>query len=373
MNILWLAWKDYTHPQRGGAEVVLRELLQRQVREGHRVTLLTARHKGAAAHEIMDGIDIIRVGSNRYLHPAQALAYYMRHLRGRFDMIIETVNTAPYFSLLFRGRAKGYALYHQLARQVWFHETKSPLSQLGYYVIEPATTWLLGRSRTPLITVSESTKQDLARFGWKRDGIHIISEGIEMEPVADLAQVTKFDRPTMLSFGALRGMKRTLDQVQAFEFAKRRLPELQLKIAGDASDPYGQRVLDYIRQSQHAADIEYLGRVSLEDKIDLMRRSHVLAVTSIKEGWGLVVTEAASQGTPAVVYDADGLRDSVKNGVTGLVTTPSPAALAIAIIKLLENQELYDSMQSQAWQWSKQLTFDQSYQDFKHITEGAAV
>jgi len=42
--------------------------------------------------------------------------------------------------------------------------------------------------------------------------------------------------------------------------------------------------------------------------IGLLQKSHVLAVTSVKEGWGLVVTEANPQGTPAVVYNVDGLR-----------------------------------------------------------------
>jgi glycosyltransferase involved in cell wall biosynthesis len=373
MNILWLAWKDYTHPQRGGAEVVLRELIHRQVREGHAVTLLTARHPGSKAHEVMDGVTVIRIGNNRYLHPVQALLYYLRHLRGKFDLVIETVNTAPYFSLLFRGHAKAFALYHQLAREVWFHEAKTPLSHLGYYIIEPIATWLLGRSKVPLITISESSRQDLARFGWRAADAHIISEGIEIEPVADLHLVEKFKQPTMLSFGALRGMKRTLDQVKAFEMAKRRIPDLQLKIAGDASDAYGKKVLAYIGKSPYAADIEYLGRVSIEEKVRLMRKSHVITLTSVKEGWGLVVTEAASQGTPAVVYNADGLRDSVKDGVTGLITSPLPSALAEGITQLLEDNGLYQQLQANAWEWSKRINFDQSYHDFKHITEGAAI
>jgi len=371
MNILWLAWKDYTHPQRGGAEVVLRELMQRQVGEGHAVTLLTARHPGARAKEVMDGITVIRIGHNRYLHPFQALIYYLRHLRGRFDVLIETVNTAPYFSLLFAGKSKAYAFYHQLARDVWFHETKKPLSQLGYYIIEPLATWLLGRSNAPLITVSESTKQDMARFGWRPANTHIISEGIEIAPIARLSQVRKLKRPTMLSLGALRAMKCTLDQVRAFELAKQTIPDLQLKIAGDASDAYGQRVLRVVQESPYAADITYLGRVSREKKIQLMQQCHVITVTSVKEGWGLIVTEAASQGTPAVVYDADGLRDSVRHGVTGLVTEPTPAALATGVVQLLQNPTLYQHVQHNAWQWSQEITFDHSYQDLKQVLEGA--
>jgi glycosyltransferase involved in cell wall biosynthesis len=372
MNILWLAWKDYTHPERGGAEIVLRELMKRQLAEGHRVTLLTALHPGSKPHETLEGIDVIRVGTNRYIHPLQALWYYLRHLRGKYDILIETVNTAPYFSLLFRGTAKRFAFYHQLAREIWYFETKNPLNHLGYHIIEPIATWLLSRAHAPLITVSDSTKKDLARFGWSPEHTHLISEGIEISPIRDLAANNKFDKPTMLSLGAMRGMKRTIDQIKAFKLAKQDIPDLQLKIAGDSSGAYGKTVLDYIQKCPFRDDIEYLGRVTYDQKIELMQRAHIITVTSVKEGWGLIVTEAASQGTPAVVYDVDGLRDSVQPGRTGLVTRQSPHALADGIVHMLSDQRRYARIRKRAWEWSKQITFDKSYQDFKHITEGAA-
>lgn len=372
MKILWLAWKDYTHPQRGGAELVLRELMQRQVAEGHEVTLLTALHPGSKAQETLDGIRIIRIGGNRYVHPILALLYYIRHLRGKFDFLVETVNTAPYFSLLFRGRAKAFALYHQLAREIWFFETRSPLSHLGYYIIEPISTWLLGRAGAPLITVSESTKRDLAKFGWNPERAHIISEGTEIAPLPRLNDAVKYARPTMLSLGAMRSMKRTLDQIAAFELCKKNIPNLQLKIAGDSSGTYGKLVMAAIEHSRFRDDIEYCGRVSLAKKIELMQKCHIITVTSIKEGWGLIVTEAASQGTPAVVYDADGQRDSVKHGKTGLITATTPEALSEGITTILTDQRLYRRLQKGAWEWSKQLTFDQSYQDFKRIMEAYA-
>ncbi|MGH7157587.1 MAG: glycosyltransferase family 4 protein [Candidatus Saccharimonadales bacterium] len=372
MNILWLAWKDLGHPARGGAEVVMHELINRQLVDGHAVTLLTAKYPDAAAKETLaNGLHVIRVGSNRFLHSAQALWYYLRHLRGKFNLIIETVNTAPYFSLLFRGRAKGLAFYHQLARDVWFFETKAPLSYIGFFLIEPLATWLLSRAKTPLITVSESTKQDLARFGWPPQRTHIISEGIGFEPVKSLSEVKKFDRPTMLSLGAMRGMKRTLDQIHAFEIAKQSVPDLQMKIAGDAYGKYGQRVLAAIRQSPYAKDIEYLGRVSEKQKQLLMQQAHVITVTSVKEGWGLIVTEAASQGTPAIVYDADGLRDSVRNHQTGMVVTPGSERLAAATVFSLKDKTRYQAMQQAAWEWSKRMTFDKSYQDLKQAMEEA--
>ncbi len=365
MNIAWLTWKDHRHPEAGGAEVVARELTKRLLADGHTVTMLTSGYGDAPRREVLNGVEIIRIGSNRYTHPFQAFAYYMRHMRGKYQLLIEEVNAAPYFSVLFERKAKKYLLYHQMEGPVWFYETKPPLSHIGHYALEPAASRLLSLSRTPVVTVSESTASDLVRHGFSPDRTHIISEGIEIEPAENIDSIKKFARPTVLSLGAMRAMKRTADQIKAFEIAKAVIPELQMKIAGKNDGPYGEKVMAEIENSPYRDDIEYLGKVSREEKAQLMQKSHIILQTAVHEGWGLTVTEAASQGTPAVVYDVNGLRDSVKHYRTGLVTEPSPSSLAYGIVKILSHPDMYEHMRHEAWKWSKQITFDKSYADFK--------
>lgn len=369
MRILWLSWKDTTHPGAGGAEVVMHELSKRMIADGHEVTLLTARYPGSSKEDTIDGVHVIRVGNNRYTHPFAALAYYAKHLRNTFDIVIEDVNTAAYFSPFLKDTAQQVLFYHQLAREIWYLEMKPPFSQLGYYFLEPLATFAMSRPNVTTVTISESTKKDLQKFGFKPERIKIISEGLHIEPAKDIAPIEKYEHPTILSLGAMREMKRTLDQVKAFELAKEYMPELRMKLAGDASGDYGQRVLRYIQQSPYHDDIEYLGRVSDEQKRTIMQQAHLIVVTSVKEGWGLIVTEANSQGTPAVAYDADGLRDSVRTGETGIVTAVNPSALADGIVALLQDPERYQAMRQTAWQWSKQITFDQSYKDLKAALE----
>jgi len=368
MNILWITWKDNQHPERGGAEVVAYELCKRLLADGHQVTMLTTTYAGAPA-TALPGVETIRVGSSRYVQPFQALWYYIRHLRNKYDVVIEEINGgAPYFAALFGRKSRRFVLYHQLARRNWPYEIPAPFWQLGYYLLVPAATWLLSRGRMPVIAVSESTRQELAQFGFAPERTHIISEGLhDITPVADLAKITKYTKPTLLSHGGMRAMKRTLDQIKAFEVAKRRIPDLQLKVSGSANSTYGRTVLDYIAASPYAADIEVLGRTTDEQKIELMRRCHAIMVTSVEEGWGLIVTEANSQGTPAVVYDVNGLRDSVQHGRTGLVTAENPAALADGIVSLFEDKNVYAVLRQNGWQWSKQITFEQSYHDLLRI------
>ncbi len=366
MKILWLSWKDKHHPHAGGAEVVLHELCKRLVADGHEVTILTARYPGSKRHDHIDGAKIVRIGSNPYFHSFLALGYYLRHFRSHFDLVIDVVNTAPYFSSLFRGKPKHVLLYYQMTREVWFHQAKGLISWLGYYILEPGATFLLSHFGTKqLLTISQSSKQDLVRHGYKPQNIAIISMGTDIKPAKDLAKVAKYLEPTLLSLGSIRTMKGTADQIRAFEHAKPKIKNLKLKVAGGAVGEYGQQVLKMIANSPYANDIEYLGKVSHAKKFELMQKSHLIMVTSVKEGWGLIVTEANTQGTPAVVYDVDGLRDSVHHKLTGLTCHPNtPEAMAAHITKALKDTKLYAKLSKQAWTLSHQNTFEHSYQDF---------
>ena len=364
MNILWFTWKDTGHPLAGGAEVVNEELAKRLVKDGHTVHFIVGGYCGCEQEATHDGFQITRLG-NRYTLYFKAYLYYKKHLEcEQIDLVIDEVNTIPFFAK-FYAKQKNILFVHQLARQIWFYQMPFPLSLLGY-LLEPLYLWLL--SDREVITVSESTKRDLMRYGFKAEKIHIISEGIQIEPVGVLASIRKYEQPTILSLGAVRPMKRTLDIVRAFEKLKYDKPSAQLIIVGDMFGMYGARVRRAVERSLFAKDIKVLGSVSQEKKIELMQKSHVIAVTSVKEGWGLIVTEAASQGTPAVVYNVDGLRDSVRDGDTGVATKENtPASLAKALVEILSNPADYEAVRTKAWQWSKNVSFEKSYEQFRKI------
>ena len=66
-----------------------------------------------------------------------------------------------------------------------------------------------------------------------------------------------------------------------------------------------------------------------------------------------------------MVYDVDGLRDSVRHGITGLVCEENTSVdLAKNIIDILSDKEKYDTLRKDAWQWSKKINFGRSYREF---------
>lgn len=360
MRIVWFTWKDKKNPAAGGAEVVDDGLATRLARDGHDVLFVTAGFPNGKKEENINGYRIVRLG-NRFSVYWSACRYYKKNLQGKADLVIDEINTIPFFAKCYI-KEKSIIVCYQLCREIWFYQMFFPLNALGY-LMEPLYLWLL-RKQT-VLTESESTKKDLQKYGFDANRISVFPIGLETPPVDDLRSVKKFDRPTVLFLGTLRSMKRPLHVVQAFEIAKGKISELRLMIAGNGDTGYGKKALNSIARSQYRDSIEYLGKVGPEKKIELMRKCHVICVTSVKEGWGMIVTEANSQGTPAVVYDVDGLRDAVRNGKTGLVCDKNtPRNLSEKILTLLQDSTLYDSLRIQAWEDSKKMTLENSYRRF---------
>ncbi|MDO8658373.1 MAG: glycosyltransferase family 4 protein, partial [Candidatus Levybacteria bacterium] len=107
--------------------------------------------------------------------------------------------------------------------------------------------------------------------------------------------------------------------------------------------------------------VAFYNYVAEEKKFDLLKRAWILINPSVKEGWGLTVMEAASQGTPTIAYDTSGLRDSILNDKTGLLAhSKTPDALAKKTAMLLGNPLLYNTLSKNAIEWSRNFNWRDS-------------
>lgn len=316
MRVLVCNWKDLAHPTAGGAEVYTHEVLRRWAAAGHDVTWFAAAVPGRAASELVDGVRVIRGGGRLGVYAA-ARRFLERQPRGRFDVVIDEVNTRPFGLAAVRHGAPTVAFVHQVAREVWFSELPLPLAALGRYVLEPR--WLRRLRRLPVLTVSRSSREALERYGLGR--VAVVPAGVGVEPLA--VPAVKESRPTIVFVGRLSGSKRVDHALAAFARVRRELPDAQMWVVG--SGPHEPRL-----RRAAGPGVTFHGHVGAEHKLELMSRAHALVMTSVREGWGLVVDEAAAVGTPTVAYDVPGLRDSVP-AAAGVLVEPSPSALAAAL------------------------------------------
>ena len=354
MKILILTWRDIKNPSAGGAEIVIHEWGKRWVTWGHEVTLFTASFPGAADAEVTDGVSIIRRGSFWSVHYL-AWRYYRSLSPRTYDVILDNLHGISFFTPMYAREPK-LLLAHEVAREIWFYMTPLPVALAGY-ILEPL---LLRVYRgTSAMTVSRSTKDDLIRCGLDGDRIDIVPEGISIRPLLTLPRKSR--PPSILFVGRITRMKRVLHLVRMLSLAQRALPTLELWLAGSGDPRYVRKLLLEAEQCRVSHHVIYHGFVSDEKKLELMSRAWVLASASTREGWGLIVTEANAMGTPAVVYDVPGYRDSVRDGETGIVCkSNTPRAMAEEIVNLILDRLRYAQLQEKAWRWSHDFDWNSS-------------
>jgi glycosyltransferase involved in cell wall biosynthesis/O-antigen/teichoic acid export membrane protein len=320
LRILILNWRDITHPQAGGAEVYTHSVASEWVKEGHSVTLFCAVVDGRPATEDFDGLHIIRRGTRHGVY-REAKRFYRREGRGNFDLVVDEVNTRPFGAPKWVDDVPVIALIHQVCREIWYYQTPLPVAFVGRYLLEPL--WLRGYRDVLTVTLSESSKDSLEDYGLTR----VVVVPVGFRSAGERPDVPRETRPTIAFVGRLSANKRPEEAIQAFEILRKTMPTAVLWVIG--SGP----MEDELRMSAPEG-VQFLGKISESEKIERIARAHVLIVTSVREGWGLVVTEAAAVGTPVIAYDVAGLRDSVRAS-NGVLSAPDPKELSSVLQEFL--------------------------------------
>ncbi len=123
-------------------------------------------------------------------------------------------------------------------------------------------------------------------------------------------------------------------------------------------------------ESFETKDVTFYGHISNEKKYDLLSRAHIILVPAVREGWGLIVTEANAMGTPAIGYDVPGLRDSIRHLETGItVMEKTPAAMAQQVISLLRDPDRLFKYSRNALEFSRQFSWDNTVNLFEKFLD----
>lgn len=320
LRILVLNWKCNRHPAAGGAEVFTHEVAQRWAKAGHDVTVFTPEVAGAPEVEMVSGYRLHRRGGRLSVY-REARQFWFEH-RDDFDVILDEVNTRPFEAPLWAD-VPVVACFHQLAREVWFHELPTAVAAVGRYVLEP--NWIRAYRDVPVTTISESSAASLRQAGLGR----VMNVGVGVSLPDGLPHPIKGTVPSVAFVGRMVSAKRPLDALTAFGLARAALGGGEFALIGDG--PIGGTVRDAAARVPGA---HFMGRVSEAEKFELLGRAHVLVVTSVREGWGLVVDEAAAMGAYPIGYRVPGLTDSIP-AAGGTLVDPNPRALAAALVECL--------------------------------------
>jgi phosphatidylinositol alpha-1,6-mannosyltransferase len=133
--------------------------------------------------------------------------------------------------------------------------------------------------------------------------------------------------------------KGTDDLIRALAKLQSEMPDLHLVAVGGGDDL--PRLQSLAKDLGVAARVHFLQRLSQEEIAACYARAEFFAMPSAGEGFGLVFLEAMAFGKPVIAAGYGGALDLVEDGVNGLLIPPrDPAALTLALSRLLENESL---------------------------------
>lgn len=360
LNILIFSWRGPGHPHAGGAEKATHEYAKGWVKAGHSVTLFTSDYPGSTSEEIIDGVKIIRSGSQILGVHLQAFKWYINGRHERFDLVIDQFHGIPFFTPIFV-RAKKLAFIHEVTKEVWrLNPLPKPFNLIPAILgtlFEPYIFKLLYKN-IPFMTGSDSTKKDLTAWGIPEHNITVIHHGLEKPPIKKIPP--KETRTTLIFLGALAKDKGIEDALNTFAIINSKASGFKFWIAGKGEKTYTNFLISKSQQLGLRENIKFWGYVKEYQKYQLLAKAHLLVNTSYREGWGLVVVEAASVGTPTVGFDVPGLRDSIINEKTGLLSPKDPNNLADKILDLLKDDDKYKLLRKNGFDWAKKFTWKKS-------------
>lgn len=353
-RIVAFNWTDIKHPLAGGAEYMTHQHFKHWVKNGYEVIQITSWYPGLAKEEAIDGVKTFR-RSNRNNLWAFGWYYFFKLCQGKADLIIDQFHGMPYFSPLWSSSPK-IALINEVPDIIWDKLYPPPLSWIGKFL-----DWfnLLFYRRIPFWTISPSTASDLIKYGINKNNIKVIYCGDNLPTLPK--PIEKYPILTLLSVNRLSKMKGIEDIIDAFNLVVKETPSAKLVVIGRGTAGYETYLKAKVEKLGIQDAVNFTGYVDEVSKIAFYQKSHFLLHASVKEGWGLNVIEANSQGTPAVVYNVSGLRDSVKDGLSGVICKQNTSEeLAFQTLKLWRDKQAYQKLQLSALEYSKTYSWEKA-------------
>jgi glycosyltransferase involved in cell wall biosynthesis len=182
----------------------------------------------------------------------------------------------------------------------------------------------------------------------------VINNGVDVERFQTSATSRQpSEIPTILSVGAVKPRKGTLELVRALAEVRRQIPAVQCIIIGSLTQEpaYAERVREALHDLQLEGCVQLLGHVPDEILLDWYERAHIFVLPSINDGWkfegyGIVYLEASATGLPVIGTTDNGAEDAVDDGATGLLIPQSQVKekLPHAILRLLADPQLAAQM-----------------------------
>ncbi len=306
-----VAWRDHDDPEAGGSELHAHRILSAWSSAGLSVDMITSSVVGAPERIERDGYRVARRKGRYAIFPDTVAAGLVGRL-GRGDGLVEIWNGMPFFSPLW-ARCPRVVFLHHVHAEMWNMVLPPGLARLGNLIERRVAPPVYRKSR--IITLSSSSKAEIVQLlKLPAENISVVPPGVEprFSPGSE-----RSESPLVVAVGRLVPVKRFELLIDALLQLKRRHPDLRAVIAGEG---YERPALEARIRAGNASDwISLPGFVDDDALVDLYQKAWVVTSSSLREGWGMTVTEAGACETPAVVSRIGGHKDAVTDRESGVL------------------------------------------------------
>ncbi|MGH9096655.1 MAG: glycosyltransferase family 4 protein [Acidimicrobiales bacterium] len=344
-----VAWRDFDDPEAGGSELHANQILSAWAGAGLDITLTTSSVPEARAVLRRGGYRVVRRAGRYAVFPRTLLSGALGQL-GTGDGLVEVWNGMPFFSPLW-ARCPRITFLHHVHAEMWNMVLPTGLATLGNAIEHQLAPRIYRRSR--IVTLSSSSKAEIVdRLGIPADRVMVCPPGVDphFTPGGE-----RSESPLVVAVGRLVPVKRFEVMIEALVRVKRRHPDLVAVIAGEG---YQRPMLeDLIRARGAESWISLPGYIEDDALVTLYRTAWVVASSSLREGWGMTVTEAGACGTPAVASRISGHRDAVIDERSGLLFDDGPG-MDDALDAVISDEILRKRLGIGAYEHASQFTWD---------------
>jgi len=348
-KVLIYNWMDIKNPKAGGQEKYCYEIGRRLARDGYNVTWISSAFPGSNARENFEGISIIRIGS---IYTVFIRSFFDYLSRDKNSKVFLSINAIPFF-IPTGGRKRLIMLHHKIELKTMVQKI-GPLGVIGYILQNFVSPRIFRRDR--IITNSSSSKEEFEMLGYKN--VKVVKLGVDL-PLVDFEK----KKDIVISPGPVKPWKHHDLVIEAFS---RLGDEWKLIVFGSYENERYKEYLEELVQKKEISDrVVFLGRIGDEELKNVYKSAKICLLATEKEGWGFVAMEAQANGCPVVAFNVPGIRDSVKDGETGvLVKYGDVSALGNALVKLASDRFLLEKFSKGAVDWSRLFDWESCYRDF---------
>lgn len=338
---------------RGGLERMVLELVKIQHGQGHRCQVVCLFEPGTQAHELDAlGVPVSACGKRQGLD-WQALGRARQLLRAHATEVLHTHNAVAHYQAVLAGC--GLGMRHVINTR----------HGMGGNSRSGRREWLYRRAlaRTDVVvTVCEAAHHDaVARGIVPQRKVRVVPNGIHVESFRRasgdmrqrLRQTLGVSAQTRLlgSVGRLNWAKDQVGLIRAFRQVHDQQPDSALLLIGEGE--LRMKLQQCALAEGVASSVHFLG--DRNDVHELLQGLDLFVLSSLSEGYSMALLEACAVALPIVATDVGGNREIVRDGSTGRLVPPSdPAALAAAMLALLQNPQQAATLGDAARTWVEQ-------------------